>query len=257
MITIYPNEVIASGKKSKKSKDPKWEQSAVKHPGSLRKWAEKDFGLGKDEKLTISLLDRMHAAAEKSGNEHRIKQINLAKTFVRQGKKKRAKAEAAVATAAVVSILANAGTQAIVVAGSDGLDDHLAKNDRFETGKPVTIEYIHNDTSSSYGGSRFGKDVEPAGFYVLERDAGAPVPEGWSAGKMEIKNPLVLDWGSDSDGDTDSWKHILSDVYNATGAELTKKLLDEGYTHIVTLDDGKPTEIVALGLPKGKKGSDE
>jgi len=257
MITIYPNEVTASGKKSKKSKDPKWEQGAVKHPGSLRKWAEKDFGLEKGEKFSISLLDRMHVSAEKSGNAHRIKQINLAKTFVRQGKKKHAKAEAAVATAAAVSVLASAGTPAIVVAGSEGLDDHLAKNDRFETGKPVTVEYIHNDTSSTYGGSRFGKDVEPSGFYVLERDAGAPVPEGWSAGKMEIKNPLVLDWGSDSDGDTDSWKHVLADVYRATGTELTKKLLAEGYTHIVTLDDGKPTEIVALGLPKGTKEPEE
>lgn len=252
MITIYPSTAVASSKKSKK-KDPKWEQGAVEHPGSLRKWAEKSFDLGKGERFTISLLDRMHESAEKDGNTHRIKQINLAKTFVRQGRKHHKKAEAAIATAAVVSILASAGRQAIVVAGSDGLDDHLAKNDRFETGKPVSIEYIHNDTSSEYGGSRFGKDEEPSGYYVLERDAGAPVPEGWSAGKMEIKNPLVLEWGSDSEGDTDSWKHVLADVYDATGAELTKKLLDEGYTHIVTLDGDKPTEIVALDMPKDEK----
>lgn len=248
MSGIYPSEATAS----KKS----WEQAAVAHPDAVRKLAESKYGLGEKEKLTIHLLDRMLVDAEKAGNTNRIKQINLAKTFVRQARKHK-KHHRKSSAVAVASLLDALGVSHIVVAGADGLDDHLARTDKFETHKPVTINYLHNTTPSPYLGSRFGQDIEPTGFYFTEREGDRPIPEGLTleTGVEEIKNPLVLHWGSGY-GKADCWKNVLADVFGCTGAKLSKALMDRGFTHVITIDETRgvshSSEMVRLAYRKLK-----
>lgn len=100
---------------AKSATEAKWQQEAVQHPGALRRYAERNYGLGKDEKFTIALLDKMLNDAEADKNTHRIRQINLAKTFVRQAREK--KAEASVADL-LLHRLAVAGVSARLVSAN-------------------------------------------------------------------------------------------------------------------------------------------
>lgn len=249
MSGIYQNEVTASKKL--------WERAAVAHPDAIRKLAESKYGLGEKEKLTIHLLDKMLVDAEKAGNTGRIKQIDLAKTFVRQDRHRKHKRHAKKNNEAVASVLAAFGMSHIVVAGADGLDNHLARTDKFETHKPVTINYLHNTTSAPYLGSRFGQDIEPTGFYFTEREGDLPIPEGLTleTGVEEIKNPLVLHWGSGY-GKADCWKNVLADVFGCTGAKLSKALMSRGFTHVITIDETRgishSSEMVRLAYRKLK-----
>lgn len=227
----------------------KWEQGAVEHPGAIRKLAESKYGLKKGHKLTIHLLNKMHADAEKAGNLHRIRQINLAKTFVRQARRHKASAS----SEAVASVLSLAGIPHVAVGGG-ALDDYLAVTDRFQTGKPVTVKYVHNDTAAPKMGSRFGQDIEPSGFYFQEKYEKFNPPEGWSTGTEHIENPLVLDWGT-SYSSADSWKRVLADAFGRTGPQLSATLIQQGYTHVITIQDGEPSEMVRLIAPALHKRS--
>jgi hypothetical protein len=246
MSSIYPS-ATGSAKKS-------WEGDAVKRPDAIRKLAENDYGLKEGSRLTIALLDDMLADAEKDGNTRRIQQINLAKTFVRQARKhKKRKKSHHKATASVASILATAGEEFLVVASQEGLDDFVARTAKFETHKPVTISYLHNESKAEHFGSRFAQDIEPAGFYMIENDTGRTPPEGWTGGTVLLENPLVLDWGSGSYQASDSWKQVLYRVYGLKGKALSRKLLQQGFTHIVTIDKNDSMEIVDLrGRPDAR-----
>lgn len=245
MSDIYLDHALAS----KNS----WEGEAVSHPDAVRSLAEEKYGLKKGERLTIALLDDMLQDAEKAGNTKRIRQINLAKTFVRQARKRHKHRHKATATVSSMLAVANVG-HLVVTAGTAGLDDFLAVTDKFETHKPVTIEYLHNETKAPNFGARFAQDIEPAGFYFVERDTpNIPVPEGWSTGTLEITNPLVLDWGSGSYQSSDSWKQVLYRVYGLTGKALSNKLRTQGFTHIITISNGHSMEMVDIrGLRRGR-----
>lgn len=247
MSGIYQNEATASKKD--------WERDPVEHPDAIRKLAESKYGLGEHEKLTIHLLDKMLVDAEKAGNSSRIKQIGRAKTFVRQARHHKHKKHHKKNHEAIASVLSSFGVPHIVVAGTLGLDDFLARTDKFETHKPVTITYLHNDTPAPNMGSRFGQDIEPTGFYFTEREGDHPLTDGLSSGVEEIKNPLVMHWGSGY-GNSDCWKNVLTRVFGLTGAKLSKELMRQGYTHIITIDETRgvsyPSEMVRLAYRKLK-----
>ena len=119
------------------------------------------------------------------------------------------------------------------------------KTGRFETGKPVTFDYVHNKEKSPYLGSRFGQDIEPHGKYILEKTKGSDYerfPERWETGTITFKNPLVIKIEN-----TVQWKKDLVKATGKKGKKLTDFLIDEGYDGIVTVyEDGNTSEIIRL-----------
>lgn len=124
----------------------------------------------------------------------------------------------------------------------------LATAPGFKTGSPVTFTYMRNPEKAPNMGSRFGQDIEPAGFYVLAADndsiAESAKASGWIVGSMAFSKPLVLTWGGYG---PDGWKQQLS---NACGGRkkgsLTRFLLSQGFDGIVTVMRGETSEIVSL-----------
>lgn len=123
----------------------------------------------------------------------------------------------------------------------------------FETGVPVTLEFIRNTEKSPYVGARFGQDIEPAGRYMLHKELPGAPSRGWISGTITFRSPLVIPLTGDPDaiyGPT-GWKARLRDTTGKTGRALSADLVKRGYDGIVTVDDrGYTREIVAL---EGKK----
>lgn len=63
----------------------KFIQKAVKHPGSLRRWAEQHHFINSKGTIDLSKAEKY---AKKEGLKHRLKEINLAKTLRRVRKRK-------------------------------------------------------------------------------------------------------------------------------------------------------------------------
>lgn len=61
----------------------KWIQSAIKHPGALRKTAKRMGLIRGEEPLSSSDLNKMASKAKKSGNTTLLRRVNLAKTLRR------------------------------------------------------------------------------------------------------------------------------------------------------------------------------
>lgn len=120
--------------------------------------------------------------------------------------------------------------------------------DKFETGKEVTFPFARNPNmeTKQFAPDAFGRDIEPAGRYLVDVSEGR-VPEGWQSGNVTFKSPLVLQWNEGA------WKSTLQKRYGATGKKLSQKIADDGYDGIVTID-GKygPSEIVDLTSFKPK-----
>ncbi len=115
------------------------------------------------------------------------------------------------------------------------------------TGEPVTFRFIRNTEPAPNFGTRFAQDVEPSGRYMSELTGPATrQPVGYETGSVTFKNPLYVNFGEgyESPG---NWKRILANQYDATGEELSRKLTQDGFDGIVTVDqNGMPSEIVDL-----------
>lgn len=124
------------------------------------------------------------------------------------------------------------------------------KGFKFETGTPIKFPFMRNTVSSksfNIPEERYQQNIEPAGMYMIFDDMPKEEkPAKWEQGEMSFKNPLVLKWGEAYDHT--SWKQALYDKFGASGKALTKKLLDEGYDGIVTVQDGDLSEIIKLKL---------
>jgi hypothetical protein len=123
----------------------------------------------------------------------------------------------------------------------------------FETGVPVTFEYIRNTEKSPRFGATFGQDIEPAGRYLLHKELSGDPPRGWQSGTITLRSPLVIPLSGDPNaiyGPT-GWKARLRAATGKTGRALSTDLVRRGYDGIVTVDErGYTSEIVVLG---GKK----
>ena len=132
---------------------------------------------------------------------------------------------------------------------------------RFETGVPVTFEYMRNLERAGYFGPRFQQDIEPAGRYLLFRDRAATRLPHWEFGRVSFNKPLVIAFntGKSQVYDDNSWKAQLQRAYGTLGKDLSRKLLKEGYDGIVTVElgpNGRPVstrEIVDLTVVSRKR----
>ena len=113
--------------------------------------------------------------------------------------------------------------------------------------KSAELDYIRNTEKAPKMGNRFGQDIEPAGKYINLMEKGQSyIPEGWEVGKVKFNNPLIIDWGGGY-GDKTNWKNVLSERYGRkTGKQLSQAIVNDGYDGIITLDKGKPSEVVQL-----------
>lgn len=107
---------------------------------------------------------------------------------------------------------------------------------RFETGLPVTFRYLRSTEKAPFMGSRFGQDIEPAGRYMLHNEEPGQVSPVWETGVVTFQKPLVLKLSLDDNiyGPT-GWKARLRDAYGATGVELSRRLLADGWDGIITV----------------------
>jgi len=116
---------------------------------------------------------------------------------------------------------------------------------------PRTIKFIRNTESPPNLGTRFGQDVEPAGKYIteatdadiarIEKQEGGP---RFESGEVTFENPLVIPFGEGYES-ANNWKRVLSERYQATGEELSQKIVDDGYDGIITTYNNVP------GIPNG------
>ena len=129
--------------------------------------------------------------------------------------------------------------------------DRPLKKDGGDISETIKLTLIHNKEKAPYLGSRFGQDVEPSGYYAIEK------PETFSGATMYetvefiSEKPLYVDVTSDT---LVSWKYDLSNKYKAKRKRLTDKLLKNGYDAIITrYPNGDTGEIVILATDKIKK----
>ncbi len=119
----------------------------------------------------------------------------------------------------------------------------------FETGRPVTFDYLHNTEKSGYHGATYGQDIEPAGVYMLHAPDDHVPPRPWERGTATFRSPLVLATARDMGaiyGPT-GWKARLQRRYGKKGAALSRALMADGYDAVVTTDgSGGTREIVWL-----------
>lgn len=116
--------------------------------------------------------------------------------------------------------------------------------------EPVDFAYTRR-TDSSYdhvvSETEFGRDVEPAGRYMVEAAPGGFVPENSEAGTVRFEQPLHLDVGDGDYDSPDNWKRRLSAHYDGkTGRALSQAIRDDGYDAITTRDKYGTGEVVDL-----------
>lgn len=113
--------------------------------------------------------------------------------------------------------------------------------------KNKEFNFVRNPEKAPNMGNRFGQNIEPAGKYINLMDEGQTyVPPGWETGKVTFKNPLVVEWGGGY-GEVNNWKNVLSKRYGGkTGKALSEAIKKDGFDGIITLDKGKPSEVVSL-----------
>ncbi len=126
----------------------------------------------------------------------------------------------------------------------DELNDHLAANSKFSTGKPVTFSFLKNTEKASkmralYENTQtFDQDIEPAGFYCLYTDGNHLVLPNWIEGTASVKSPLVIK--------AEGWKKLLNEIFKAKKKALTSKLQKAGFDAIVPIEGNAPMEIILL-----------
>lgn len=116
-----------------------------------------------------------------------------------------------------------------------------------------TLTLLKNTEKAPNMGSRFGQDVEPAGFYATQKESEhLDDHPNYKTFTVDIKKPLVIDVTED----LIKWKRDLSDRYKAKGAKLSKMLMEEGYDSIITTDKhGFTGEIIVLNTEKLKESN--
>ena len=120
----------------------------------------------------------------------------------------------------------------------------------------VVLNLVRNPEKSPYLGERFGQDVEPTGFYAIEKPS-VGTPEGWIEKQVTFNKPLYIDINKPED--VIGWKRDLSKKYGGLkGKKLTEALLKDGYDGIITVRKeakdyyGSFGEIIALKEPPVK-----
>jgi hypothetical protein len=108
---------------------------------------------------------------------------------------------------------------------------------------------MKNMEAAEYHGSEFGQDVEPKGTYVLEWDRNIKLFPGWIGGMANLTKPLYIDL--DEYNNPIDYKMDLSTKFKAKGANLTKKLMSQGYDSIITRDKKYGTGEIVL-FPNSK-----
>lgn len=97
-------------------------------------------------------------------------------------------------------------------------------------------------------GSKYGQDVEPAGFYCLiyneNYQKNLLEQPNYKLYSYDIHNPLIIDVTDN----VISWKKELSEKYKAKGKSLSNKLIKEGYDCIITYDSkyNETGEVIIL-----------
>jgi hypothetical protein len=121
------------------------------------------------------------------------------------------------------------------------LDEH----GKFETGEPVTFNYIHNTESATkiFGkpkkDSPYDRGFEPSGRYVIQVDTLPDnLPPHMDSGELTFNNPLVVEG--------ENWKRNLSEAFgNKRGKALSKAIIAAGYDGVVTIADAKQGKYVS------------
>lgn len=119
------------------------------------------------------------------------------------------------------------------------------------TGEHVEFNFLKNLEKAPRSGKRFGQDVEPSGFYVIQKETDF-IPNGWVEGKAELNFPLVINVNEDT---LVSWKYELSEKCgNRKNKKLTEFLINKGYDGIITVyDDGFWGEVIIFNVNKSIK----
>jgi hypothetical protein len=126
----------------------------------------------------------------------------------------------------------------------------------FQTGHPITFNYVRNTEKAPDMGERFQQHIEPAGHYMLHNDNPGDLPNNWKSGKSFLEMPLVIAFNTTPGStayDETSWKANLSRAFGGlSGMNLTRALQAHGFDGIVTValnEDGSPMdtrEIIAF-----------
>lgn len=128
------------------------------------------------------------------------------------------------------------------------------KSKDVETGKPVTMTYLKNTEKAPYLGSRFGQDVEPSGFYFIQKEHEFPPSKGWIEGQITLNNPLVIPI---TDETMISYKNDLSKKYGGKkNKALTNAIKKDGYDGIITTRDGYLGEMIKFDFDPSKQAEE-
>jgi len=123
---------------------------------------------------------------------------------------------------------------------------------KFETGKPVTFQYLRGRDKAPFFGPTYQQDIEPAGRYLIHNeDPGDRAEDRWEVGQITFHNPLVIKFNpvDDVSYDENSWKARLAKHYKKIGKNLSKAIVSDGYDGVVTVGQGPYTkEIVDLTM---------
>lgn len=110
-------------------------------------------------------------------------------------------------------------------------------------GKEIIL--LKNKEKAPSLGKRFGQDVEPAGYYAIERMTSIfDNYPNYEVVKVKYEKPLII---TVTDDTLVSWKYDLSKQYKAKGKKLSEKLMKDGYDIIITqYKPGDTGEIIVL-----------
>lgn len=120
----------------------------------------------------------------------------------------------------------------------------------FATGVPVRFRFARNTEQTPrlprHIQPKFGQDIEPAGRYMLHAAPSFKPVGPWIEGDILFTRPLVMEYVNTS-SDARGWKRRLSKAFGGKkGKALSKAIVRAGYDGIVTVDNGRTSEIVDL-----------
>lgn len=108
-----------------------------------------------------------------------------------------------------------------------------------------TLNVERNTKGTEYFGSRFGQDIEPKGYYCMQREN--TMADDWPNYEFRtvgIRKPVVIQISDDT---RIKWKADLSQMFGGlTGKRLSNKLIKLGYDAIITVDSGGHTWEMVL-----------